>query len=134
MEHITIPAHVDRLDDVLGFVENAVRDAEISPKQQNNIMIAVEEIFVNIASYAYPSGDGDVTICAEGGPDSVIVEFQDSGIPYDPLSKSDPDVSLSAEDREIGGLGIYMVKKLMDSVKYRHEDGRNIMMIEKYTG
>ena len=95
--------------------------------------MAVEEIFVNIAHYAYAPGEGEAEIAAlvEGDPAELVVEFRDSGVPYDPLAKPDPDVTLSAEERGIGGLGIYMVKKSMDDVQYRHEGGRNILTIRK---
>ena len=90
----------------------------------------VDEIFSNIARYAYhPEVDGAVVRIAVG--DDVVIEFEDSGTPYDPLTKEDPDVSLSAQDREVGGLGLFMVKNLMDSVEYRREENRNILTIKK---
>ena len=134
MAEITVPARVDCLNTVLDFIESAARDAEIDGKQRNNIKIAVEEIFVNIASYAYPSGEGDVTVSLPRNPDKLVMEFRDSGTPYNPLAKADPDTSLSAGEREIGGLGIFMVRKMMDDVKYRYEDGKNILTIEKHIG
>ena len=97
------------------------------------IDMAVEEIFVNIAHYAYAAGGGtaEITARTEGDPVEAVIEFRDAGVPYDPLSRPDPDVTLSAEDRRIGGLGIYMVKKSMDEVRYRNEAGRNILTIRK---
>ena len=81
----------------------------------------------------YPSGTGDAVISLRRteDPRAVEITFTDSGIPYDPLAKADPDVTLSAEERQIGGLGIYMVKKSMDEMKYRYEDGKNILTIRK---
>jgi anti-sigma regulatory factor (Ser/Thr protein kinase) len=129
VKSITVPAQTGRLDEVLAFVGGALRSAGI--ERQNSISIAVEEIFVNIAHYAYPSGEGgiDVSVCIE--QNRLTIEFRDSGTPYDPLAKTDPDTALSADDREIGGLGIFMVKKLMDDVCYRYEDGKNILSIHK---
>jgi len=132
MEQITVPAITDRLDEVFNFIESAMRNAGMDDRQQNNIKIAVEEIFVNIVSYAFPTGEGEVSVSVTAVSDKLSIEFCDSGTPYDPLAKADPDISLSADEREIGGLGIYMVKKMMDDVCYRYEDGKNILIIEKY--
>ena len=131
MRQITVPARIERLDDIFDFVESMMRNAGIDSNCQNNIKIAVEEIFVNIASYAYQNGDGEVSVCADVGSERFSVEFRDSGNPYNPLERTDPDISLSAQEREIGGLGILMVKKMMDNVKYRYENGMNILTIEK---
>ena len=97
------------------------------------IDIAVEEIFVNIANYAYGDNVGIVMIRSKvsAEPYSITITFIDNGVSYDPLSKPDPDVTLSAEDRQIGGLGIYMVKKNMDSIDYQYLDGQNILTLTK---
>ena len=97
------------------------------------IDIAVEELFVNIAHYAYGDGTGTVQIQIEitAAPLSAVITFSDSGVPYDPLKRTDPDVTLSAEERTVGGLGIYMVKKSMDSIDYEYKDGKNILRIKK---
>ncbi|MCL2821390.1 MAG: ATP-binding protein [Oscillospiraceae bacterium] len=132
MHELKVSANVERLEEVLDFI---AADAEILPadaKFKNNLKIAVEEIFVNIALYAYPSGEGDVVISASTAPDNITVEFRDSGTPYNPLIKTDPDTTLSIDEREIGGLGIFMVKQMMDSVAYRYEDGFNIFTMSKH--
>ncbi len=128
-----IAALLDNLDEVLSFVTNRLEEADCSIKQQMQIQIAVEEIFVNIAHYAYNSNPGDafITVCIEDDPKTVEIEFKDKGMPFDPTANPDPDVTLTAEQRKIGGLGIFMVKKSMDSVKYRREDGCNILTIRK---
>ena len=131
MYELKIPARADRLDDVLEFIGKVMSDAGMDGKFRSNINIAVEEIFVNIAHYAYPSGEGDAVISASVTPDSLVFELSDSGTPYDPLSKDDPDITLSADEREIGGLGIFMVKKLVDDVSYRYEGGKNILTLSK---
>lgn len=97
------------------------------------IDVAVEELFVNIAQYAYAPGIGVATIRLEiqEDPFVVVITFIDNGIPYNPLAKEDPDITLSAEERPIGGLGIYMVKKSMDEVSYEYKDGQNILRIKK---
>ena len=133
MSEITIPAQPEHLYNVLAFVGEAMRDAGISEINQNNINIAVEEIFVNIASYAYPDGEGDIDVRLSAGSGQITVEFRDGGTPYDPLAKPDPDTSLSAMERDIGGLGILIVKKLMDHVEYRYENNMNTLLIQKAT-
>jgi anti-sigma regulatory factor (Ser/Thr protein kinase) len=129
MAEITVPARVDLLADILGFVENAARDAELDVKQKNIINIAVEEIFVNIAQYAYPSGEGYISVSVSLDADKFVIEFRDSGTPYNPLAKPDPDTSMPTEKREPGGLGIYMVKKLTDDVSYEYRDRQNVLTI-----
>ena len=131
MLEIKIPAKTELLDEVLEFVNAAMREAMIDRKHEININIAVEEVFVNIAHYAYSSDEGNVTISVDASQNNLAIEFRDSGQPYNPLSRDDPDTTLSAEEREIGGLGIFMVKKLMDNVSYRYENGNNVLTISK---
>ncbi len=133
MKELRIEAAIDRLDEVLAFVDTELELMDCPMKIQMQIDVAVEEIYVNIASYAYMPGRGDAIIRLDTDPQRrrVAVTFIDSGIPYDPLAREDPDVTLSAEERGIGGLGIYMVKKSMDDMSYRYENGHNILRIEK---
>ncbi len=130
---LCVPAQTEELKKVLAFVDSRLEAADCPVKTQLQIDVAVGEIFVNIAHYAYADGDGtaEITDRVEGDPAEAVIEFRDAGVPYDPLSRPDPDVTLSAEDRRIGGLGIYMVKKSMDAVRYRYEDGRNVLTIRK---
>ena len=102
-------------------------------KAQTQIDIAIDELFSNIAHYAYNPEIGQATVRVEviEDPLAVTITFIDNGVPYDPLAKSDPDTTLSAEEREIGGLGIYMVKKSMDDITYEYRDGQNILAIKK---
>ena len=123
MKTITVPALTEQLDTVLQFVQ-----AELDQ------IIAVEEIFVNIANYAYRPDVGDATIRCQistKGQPQITIEFLDSGKPYDPLKNAEPDTTLPAEERRIGGLGIFMVKRLMDTVKYEYKDGKNILTLQK---
>ena len=134
MKSITVPALTEQLDTVLQFVQNELDQINCPLKICNQIAIAVEEIFVNIAHYAYRPDVGDATIRCQvstSGQPQITVEFLDSGKPYDPLENADPDTTLSAEERDIGGLGIFMVKRLMDDVKYEYKDGKNILTIQK---
>lgn len=126
-------ARVDRLNEVLAFVDGQLEAAECPMKLQMQIDVAVEEIYVNIASYAYAPGTGPVVIRVAALDDGHTVEitFIDGGVPFNPLEKDDPDVTLSAEERQIGGLGIFMVKKSMDEVIYAREDGNNVLTLRK---
>jgi anti-sigma regulatory factor (Ser/Thr protein kinase) len=133
MRELTIEARIDNLNQVMGFVDETLEEAMCPMKAQMQVDVAVEEIFVNVASYAYAPGVGNVTIRVDipENPRSVVITFIDRGVPYDPLAKADPDVTLSAEERGIGGLGIFMVKKSMDDIFYEYKDGQNILSIKK---
>ncbi len=134
MQSLTIPAAVENLDKVIAFVDQQLEQFQCPMETQFQIDVAVEEIYVNIAHYAYTPGVGDATIRCEveaGPPVQVVIELLDNGVPYDPLAKADPDVTLSLEEREIGGLGIFMVKQTMDHVAYRYENGKNILTLRK---
>ena len=133
MKELELEALTDNLSKVQAFVDEQLEEAGGPIKIQMQIDIAVEEIFINIAHYAYSTETGKATVRIEILPDppSVDITFIDKGIPYDPLAKSDPDVTLSAEERKIGGLGIFMVKKSMDDVKYQYLDGHNILTLKK---
>ncbi len=133
MKKLIVAARTDQLERVLDFLTEELAAAGCPLKTQTQVMVAAEEIFVNIAKYAYVGAGGGVAIVLDisGDPPLLKLEFRDSGQPYNPLSREDPDVSLSAEDREIGGLGVYMVKKTMDSVAYAYRDGENILTVSK---
>lgn len=133
MKELNIQAVVENLDEVIAFVSSFLEEMNCSPKDQMPIEVAVEEIFVNVAHYAYKPVTGMIRIvCNRIDNDAAIeISFEDSGRPFDPLAKEDPDVTLSVEERPIGGLGIYMVKKSMDNVKYEYRDGKNIFTIRK---
>lgn len=132
-EELKVEAAKENLGTVLAFVNAKLEDHGCSMRLMTTIDIAVEEIFVNIASYAYSPEKGNAVIRTEilEDPLRVILTFMDKGVPYDPLAKEDPDVTLSAEERAIGGLGIFMVKNTMDSIKYEYKEGRNILTIVK---
>lgn len=130
---LTIEAAVENLPRVMEFLEQHLEEADCPLKAQMQLTVAAEEIFVNIAHYAYAPGTGEATVRLEitDEPAAVHVIFLDRGVPFDPLAKPDPDVSLSAEERGIGGLGIYMVKKSMDEVRYEYRDGQNVLTLIK---
>ena len=127
-------AKTDALDDVIGFVEQSLEEFECSMKNSMAICVAIEEVFVNVAHYAYGEGEGDACFDINFNHESREVTFvmKDKGIPFDPLQKADPDITLSAEERTIGGLGIFITKKTMDKVEYAYENGENVLtMIKK---
>ena len=133
MKELTVPATLEKLEEVQAFIEGELEENDCPMKAVTQISIAVEEIYVNIAHYAsHPEvGEATVRISVGGDPLQVTIQFLDSGKPFDPLKKPDADVSLSAEEREIGGLGILMVKKSMDDVTYEYRDGCNILTLKK---
>jgi anti-sigma regulatory factor (Ser/Thr protein kinase) len=130
MKELTIEAIPENLDLVLEFIASELEKSVCTPKLQMQIAIAAEEIFVNIAHYAYNPEIGGAIIRIVVG-DEVVIEFEDKGTPYNPLDKKDPDTTLTAEEREIGGLGIFMVKNIMDAVEYRNVDNKNLLVIKK---
>ena len=130
---LKIEAKVDNLQTVMDFVDSELEKMGASMKVQMQMDLAVEELFVNIASYAYPDSVGDAQIVVEQDQEekALHVSFIDWGQEYNPLEKEDPDITLSANDRQIGGLGIFMVKKNVDAIEYEYSQGRNIVSIVK---
>ena len=129
----TFSANVDELNNVMSFVESLLEKFACPFKIQTALCVAIEEIFVNIAKYAYHNENGYVDIQISFNEDTRVVNFKiiDEGVPFNPLNKVDPDISLSAEDRQIGGLGIFITKKTMDDVIYSYEDNKNILIMIK---
>ena len=134
MKELKLAATVENIEVVTDFVNEQLEALDCPMKAQMQIDIAIDELFGNIAHYAYNPEVGDATVRVEiiEDPLTVVITFIDKGVPYDPLAKEDPDVTLSAEERGIGGLGIYMVKKSMDDITYEYKDGQNILKIKKY--
>lgn len=131
MQILTVDAKADRLDEVVAFVDSFLETLDCPMKAQMQIDLCVEEIFVNIANYAYPDTQGTADILLSAADRVVVLTFMDAGMPYDPLGKPDPDITLTAEERAVGGLGIFLVKKNMDTVNYRYENGKNILTLTK---
>ena len=131
MQVLTVPARGDQLGRVMAFADEFLEGMDCPLKTQMQIDLSIEELFVNIANYAYPEKEGDAEIRISEADGVFSLTLIDSGVPYDPLQKPDPDVTLSAEKRQIGGLGIYLVKKNMDTVSYCYEDGKNVLTITK---
>ena len=131
---LKIAACLDKLPEVIGFLDGFLEENGCSMRVQCELDIAVEEIFVNIAHYAYTPDEGEVVIDLErlpGDTKDICIKFTDWGVPYDPLAKPDPDITLGAEERQIGGLGIFIVKNTMDDMKYEYKDGSNVLTMFK---
>lgn len=133
MKELEIEAVRKNTYSVLAFVDEDLEAAECPMLTQTAIDIAVEEIFVNIANYAYGEETGTVLIqvTMHEDPPSAEITFIDTGVQYDPLANPDPDITLPSNKRKKGGMGIFMVKKSMDEMTYKYEDGKNILTIKK---
>ena len=133
MKELIVAAAAESIETVTAFVEGLLEELDCPMKAQMQISIAIDELFGNIAHYAYPSGEGEAVVRFEAAEDmkSVVITFIDQGVPYNPLTAEEPDITLSAEDRRPGGLGIFMVRKSMDEMTYRYENGSNILSIRK---
>ncbi len=133
MKEITLDATLENIEKVNTFINEMLEESDCSPKAQIQIDIALDELVSNVVRYAYGDSIGKLTVIAGlcDNPDIFKITFIDSGLPYNPLEKDDPDVTMSADDRQIGGLGIFMVKKTMDNIEYKYENNQNILSIYK---
>ncbi len=133
MVTITLKARKENIEPITEFIDRALEERGCPLRAQMQIRVAIDELVANISQYAYPEGTGEVTVSFDFDETTRTAEltFTDSGIPYDPLKKEDPDVTLSAAERPIGGLGIFLVRKTMDAMQYRRENGKNILTIRK---
>ena len=130
-ESLKVDATVENLERVVEFTNGFLDKMGCSMKAQTQIELSLEEAYVNIANYAYGDETGSAEIILDSEGDTAVITLKDSGTPYNPLEKADPDITLSAEERQIGGLGIFLVKKNMDDVSYKYEDGFNILTMKK---
>ena len=133
MKEITVDATIENMDTVTAFVDDFLDQIACPMKSRIQINIVIDEIFGNICHYAYKDSIGAVTVRVESGntPKAVFLTFTDNGIPYNPLETEDPDITSSSEERKIGGLGIYLVKKNMDEMKYEYLNQQNRLWMEK---
>lgn len=133
MKELTVAATIENIETVTDFVDAQLEELDCPMKAEMQINVAIDELFSNIAHYAYHPETGEATVAVEviKNPLAVEITFIDNGKPYDPLQNADPDVTLSAEERDIGGLGIFIVKKSMDDIAYEYKDGKNILKIKK---
>ena len=134
MKELTVPASRESIPEVSAMIDGELEALDCPLKAQMQIDVAVDEMLANITSYAYEDGTGDLTVRFDydAGRSAAVITFMDSGKPFNPLEREDPDVTLSVEERQIGGLGIFLVKKTMDDMEYRRERDRNILTITKF--
>jgi len=127
--NVRLPAKLIHLEQLVDFVANCAQRQGIGPKRVGEIKVAVEEAIVNVINYAYGDGEGDVEVICTSENDRFIIKIIDSGLPFDLLSHKDPDISLDVSEREIGGLGIYLIKRLVDHIEYKRKDDNNVLTL-----
>lgn len=134
MHKITVEAVVENLQTVIDFATEHLEEQDCPMKTAMQMELVIEEIFVNIANYAYNPEVGKATFCIEfeEKPSAILMTFIDNGKPYNPLEKTDPDTTLDIDERDIGGLGIFLVKKNVDEIDYKYEGGKNILSMKKF--
>jgi serine/threonine-protein kinase RsbW len=132
MSRISFAAKIENLEAMFQFIRKAAQAQGFDEKKISQIQLAAEEALVNVINYAYPGKSGDLEIDCNNKESSLEIVISDSGIPFDPLSLPEPDIHSPMEKREIGGLGIFMLRKIMDEVKYKREDNRNILTLIKH--
>ena len=137
MKEVHVEAKLENLDQIIEMIDEDISQYACSPTAAALIKVAVDEIFTNISSYAYQNNDKgaagmvDISLDVEPDPPRVKLRFSDSGIPFNPLNVPEPDTTLAASERKIGGLGIFMTKQIMDDVSYAYENGKNVLIIRK---
>ncbi len=133
MKELTVQACLENIAQVTGWLDEALEELGCPLKTQMQIDVAADEMIANVSQYAYPEGKGSVTIRFEFSEETGIasITFIDQGIPFNPLERNDPDTTLDAQARAIGGLGIFLVKKTMDDMTYQYKDGHNIVCVHK---
>lgn len=133
MKELTVEAIVEQIETVTEFVNAELEKLDCPMKARIQLDIAIDEIVSNIAYYAYGENTGTVTVRIEAlqEENGIQLMFLDSGVPYDPLTRQDPDISAEIEERKEGGLGIFLVRKTMDDMKYEYKDGQNCLTIRK---
>lgn len=129
---ITLPAKLENLYKFMNTVSRCAKEQGFTQKRINDIELAMEEALVNIFNYAYSDNTGDVEVTCSSDNDLFIVDIIDSGIPFNLLSYKDPDLTSDISEREIGGLGVFLMKKLMDDVQYRRENDKNLLRFVVY--
>ncbi len=132
MENLKLPAKLENLKKMFDYIREAASRQGFTEEQTNKIQLASEEALVNVINYAYTPNTGDVEIQCDNKENSIEITIMDEGIPFDPLSIPDPDILVPIEERKVGGLGIFMIKEIMDDVKYKRVDDKNILTLIKY--
>ena len=132
MKEIELKADLKNFDLFMEFINSQLMDSEIDDYDKNKVMTVCDEIIVNVIHYAYKNGEGNLQIIFNSNPQRIVFTFVDSGEEFNPLEKPDTDTTLSLDEREVGGLGIFMIKQLMDIVQYEYKENKNHLTIVKY--
>ena len=130
MKKLTVEAKTESLHEVIDFVDGELQRSNCSSALRNDINLAVEEIFTNIANHAYQPANGNAVISIAVGEETTI-RFEDTGKPYNPLEHPDPDLDKPLIERDVGGLGVFLVKKIMDKIEYMRIDNKNVLTVAK---
>lgn len=131
MKELRISAKIENLETMIDFILNSINEVNNSNKFLGKLRLVSEEILVNIINYAYPKITGDILIKTEVTDNTLNLNIIDWGIPFNPIEKENPDINLPLEERNIGGLGIFMVKNIMDEIKYDYSENKNILSMKK---
>jgi anti-sigma regulatory factor (Ser/Thr protein kinase) len=133
MHKLILTAKIENLNKVFDFLDAQLSSLAYNMKAKLQLELSIEEAYVNISKYAYTSDKGEVEILSsvDEDPLQITVQFVDSGIPYNPLKTEDPDLCTDTEEKELGGLGIFLIKKNVDNIKYKYHNGKNILTLQK---
>lgn len=132
MRELRISATIDNFENMINFILETIEELELDKRVTSKLRLVSEELLINVINYAYPEKEGEVLIRTKLNNDrELFLQIVDSGVPFNPLEKEDPDITIPMEDRKIGGLGIFMVKTIMDSVAYEYISGENILTLTK---
>ncbi len=133
MAKTIVPARIENLENMIAFIRKGVESVGLTKKELNQVHLVCEETLLNIINYAYPDKTGDIEISyqIDTGSKEITLQFCDGGVPFNPLSVPEPDVDAPIEERDVGGLGIFLVRKIMQDVQYRRQDDKNILTLTK---
>lgn len=128
-DSIVFPARVESIPEISDYVSQRAEQAALHPKQIVHLQVAIDEVVANICLYAYQQPPGELTVRVASGQGRFAVDFVDEGVPFDPLTAEEPEISADIADRDVGGLGIFLVRRLIDEVHYRRDGSRNILTL-----
>ena len=133
MHKLTVPAKIENLQKVFNFLNTQLNSVTYNMKSRLQLELSIEEAYVNISKYAYEYNEGNIEILShiDKDPIQITVKLMDSGIPYNPLNNEDPNILANTEEKELGGLGILLIKKNVDNIRYEYLDGKNVLTIQK---
>jgi serine/threonine-protein kinase RsbW len=131
-EKKVFPAKVELIPEISQYVSDYAEKAELHPKQIIHLQVAIDEVVANICHYAYQKPPGEVQVRIESGKGRFVVDFIDEGVPFDPLTVDEPDINADLADREVGGLGIFLVRRIIDEVHYKRDGGKNTLTLVLY--